>query len=79
MRYERSGSAFVLKACQMSFNGTKNNDIAKALGVHPADVSRWRKLPLWKEFHQELLDVQRKALLDAQVEKGVKAESLAQG
>ena len=77
MRYR--DSVFILKACQMSFNGTKNNDIAKQLGVTPSDVSRWRKLPLWKEFHEELLEVERKALLEAQLRNSAEHESLAQG
>ena len=33
MRYR--DSVYILKACQMSFNGVKNNDIAKELGVTP--------------------------------------------
>ena len=77
MRYR--DSVYVLKACQMSFNGIKNNDIAKQLGVTPSDVSRWRKLPLWKEFHEELLAVERKALLDAQLRNSAENKSPAQG
>lgn len=77
MRYR--DSVYVLKACQMSFNGMKNNDIAKQLGVTPSDVSRWRKLPLWKEFHEELLAVERKALLDAQLRNSAETKSPAQG
>ena len=37
MRYR--DSVYILKACQMSFNGVKNNDIAKELGV-PRQMSR---------------------------------------
>lgn len=77
MRYR--DSVYVLKACQMSFNGMKNYDIAKQLGVAPSDVSRWRKLPLWKEFHEELLEVERKALLDAQLRNSAETKSPAQG
>lgn len=79
MRYR--DSVFILKACQMSFNGVKNNDIADQLGVTPSDVSRWRKLPLWKEFHDELFEVEKKALLDAQTQFRSRAEvkSSAQG
>lgn len=77
MRYR--DSVYILKACQMSFNGMKNNDIAKQLGVTPSDVSRWRKLPLWKEFHEELLEVERKALLDAQLRNSAETKSPAQG
>ena len=76
MRYQSTG--LVLKACQMAFNGTKNDDIAKHFSVEPSTVSRWRKLSIWKEFHQELLDTEKKALLDAQLQ-GAKAENLAQG
>lgn len=77
MRYR--DSVYILKACQMSFNGVRNNDIAKQLGVTPSDVSRWRKLPLWKEFYEELLAVERKALLDAQLRSRAETESPAQG
>ena len=77
MRYR--DSVYILKACQMSFNGVKNNDIAKELGVTPSDVSRWRKLPLWKEFHDELFEVEKKALLDAQLRIRAETESPAQG
>ena len=77
MRYQNTG--LVLKACQMSFNGVKNNDIAEQLGVDPSMVSRWRKFPIWIEFHEELFDAERKALLDAQLRSGAKAENLAQG
>ena len=66
MRYQDTG--LVLKACQMAFNGTKNGDIAKKLDVDPSVISRWRKLPVWKEFHAELLEVQKKALLDVQLQ-----------
>lgn len=77
MRYQDTG--LVLRACQMAFNGTKNRDIANMLGVDPSVVSRWRQLPVWEEFHAELTEAQKKALLDVQLQNGAKVESLAQG
>ena len=77
MRYRETVS--VLKACQMSFNGMKNNAIAEELGVRSADITRWRKLPLWEEFYTELLEVEKKALLDAQLRNRAETESPAQG
>ena len=71
--------AVILEACQLSFNGVSGGEIAKKFGVDESIVSRWRKLDIWIEFEKELLATYKKALLDAQLEKGAKAESLAQG
>ena len=74
MRYSKG--KLLLEACQMSFNGVANQDIAKKLGLTDATVSRWRKKPLWIEFEQELLAVEKKAVLNAQL-KTAEAESPA--
>ena len=56
----------------------KIQKIAKKLGLTDATVSRWRQKPLWIEFEQELLAVEKKAVLNAQL-KTAEVEASAQG
>ena len=46
----------ILMACQMSFDGKGNREIANEFSVTEATVSNWRKLAIWKEFETELID-----------------------
>ena len=50
---KRVSTKQILIACQMSFEGKANRDIAKELGYTEATVSNWRKLELWQEFEAE--------------------------
>ena len=65
MRYLKP--KLVLEACQMSFNGIRNYEIAKKLNVNEATVSRWRKTEIWIDFEKELLAAEKKAALNAQL------------
>ena len=76
MRSNSKGT--ILTACQMSFSGMRNAEIAQHFDVSDSTVSRWRKKPLWIEFEQELLAAEKKAVLNAQL-KTAEAESPAQG
>lgn len=53
----------ILMACQMSFNGESNGEIAKTLGVTDVTISNWRQLELWKEFEAELVDAYKQQVL----------------
>lgn len=53
----------VLIACEMSFDGKSNSEIASELGVTEATVSNWRNLELWQTFEAELIDAYKQHLL----------------
>ena len=54
----------LLIACQMSFEGNSNREIADKLGFNETTVSNWRKLELWKEFEAELIDAHKQQALN---------------
>ena len=54
----------LLIACQMSFDGKSNREIASALGFTEATVSNWRKLEIWQEFEAELIDAYKQQALN---------------
>ena len=53
----------VLMACQMSFDGKSNREIANELGFTETTVSNWRKLEIWQEFEAELIDAYKQQFL----------------
>jgi predicted transcriptional regulator len=61
----RSNTKMILTACEMSFNGKTDNEIAAGLGASVSAVSRWRKTPMWIEFEQELISAHKESLLEA--------------
>ena len=61
----RSNTKTILTACEMSFNGKTDNEIAADLGASVSAVSRWRKNEIWQEFEQELISVHKALLLEA--------------
>ena len=61
----RSNTKTILTACEMSFNGKTDNEIATDLGASVSAVSRWRKNKVWKEFEQELISAHKESLLEA--------------
>ena len=54
----------LLIACQMSFDGKSNREIASELGFTEATVSNWRKLEIWQEFEAELIDAYKQQALN---------------
>ena len=60
---KRVSSKQVLIACQMSFDGKGNREIASELGFTEATVSNWRKLELWQEFEAELIKAYKQQVL----------------
>ncbi len=63
----RSGSkGTILTACEMSFKGISNSEIAKHFKVSDSTVSRWRKLQVWIDFENELVDAYKAAALKKQ-------------
>lgn len=56
------GTKQVLRACQMSFNGKGNREIAVELGYTETTVSNWRKLEIWQNFEAELIDAYKQQL-----------------
>ena len=54
----------LLIACQMSFDGKSNREIASALGFTETTVSNWRKLEIWQEFEAELIDAYKQQALN---------------
>ena len=65
---KRVSTKQLLIACQMSFEGKSNREIASELGFTEATVSNWRKLELWKEFEAELIDAYKKQALNVKSE-----------
>lgn len=54
----------LLIACQMSFEGKSNREIADTLGFTETTVSNWRKLEIWREFEAELIDAYKQQALN---------------
>ena len=71
MRSNSKGT--ILAACEMSFNGRSNSDIAAHFNVTDSTVSRWRKHQVWIDFENELVAAYKVAAL--QKHKVVNAES----
>ena len=61
----RSNTKTILTACEMSFAGKTDTEIATLLKTNVSNVSRWRKNPIWVEFEQELILAHKKSLLEA--------------
>ena len=60
----RSNTKAILTACEMSFNGKTDTEIATILGTSVSNVSRWRKHAMWQEFEQELIIAHKQSLLE---------------
>ena len=56
----------ILMACQLSFKGTTNGEIATILDVNETTVSNWRKLEMWQEFEAELIDAYKQQVLKSE-------------
>ena len=65
---KRVSTKQLLIACQMSFEGKSNREIASKLGFSEATVSNWRKLEIWKEFEAELIDAYKQQALSLETE-----------
>ena len=61
----RSSTKAILTACEMSFAGNTDTEIAADLGSSVSAVSRWRKNEIWQEFEQELIAAHKALLLEA--------------
>lgn len=61
---KRVSAKQVLIACQMSFEGKGNREIASELGFTEATVSNWRKLEIWQEFEAELIKAYKQQVLN---------------
>ena len=61
----RLNTKTILTACEMSFAGKTDTEIATILKTSVSNVSRWRKNPIWVEFEQELITVHKESLLEA--------------
>ena len=70
MRSNSKGT--ILAACEMSFNGRSNSDIAAHFNVTDSTVSRWRKHQVWIDFENELVAAYKVAALGKR--KAVNAE-----
>ena len=61
----RSKTKTILTACEMSFAGNTDTEIAADLGASVSAVSRWRKNAMWIEFEQELISAHKASLLES--------------
>ena len=61
MRSNSKGA--ILEACEMSFKGISNAEITEHFKVTDSTVSRWRKLPVWIDFENELVAAYKAAAL----------------
>ena len=69
-----SSKGTILTACEMSFKGVSNSEIAEHFKVTDSTVSRWRKLQVWIDFENELVAAYKAAAL----KKHAEAEGPAQ-
>ena len=53
----------ILTACEMSFKGVSNSEIAAHFNATDSTVSRWRKLQVWIDFENELVAAYKSAAL----------------
>ena len=60
-----SNTKTILTACEMSFAGNTDTEIAADLETSVSNVSRWRKNEIWQEFEQELIAAHKALLLEA--------------
>ena len=58
-----SSKGTILTACEMSFKGVSNAEIAEHFKVTDSTVSRWRKLQIWIDFENELVAAYKTAAL----------------
>lgn len=63
----------LLRACQMSYNGMRDEEISKSLAVSLGTLTNWRKTDLWKQLENELIDAQKQAIVKAQLQAAEKA------
>ena len=61
----RSNTKTILTACEMSFAGKNDTEIATILKTSVSNVSRWRKSSIWVEFEEELITTHKQSLLEA--------------
>ena len=61
----RSNTKTILTACEMSFAGKTDTEIATILRTSVSNVSRWRKNEIWQEFEQELILAHKESLLES--------------
>ena len=61
----RSNTKTILTACEMSFAGNTDSEIATDLGTSVSAVSRWRKREIWQNFEQELISAHKESLLES--------------
>ena len=61
----RSNTKTILTACEMSFTGKTDTEIAADLETSVSNVSRWRKHEVWQEFEKELISAHKASLLEA--------------
>ena len=69
----------ILTACEMSFKGMSNTEIAKHFDVSDSTVSRWRKRKIWIDFEKELIAAHKAAVFNKQHSYSAEVENPAQG
>ena len=74
----RNSKGIILTACQMSFSGSSNAEIAEHFNVTDSTVSRWRKLQAWIDFENELIATY-KEVTKQQLQQTTEAEASAEG
>ena len=75
MRSNSKGT--ILAACEMSFNGRSNADIAAHFNVTDSTVSRWRKHQVWIDFENELVAAYKVAALQKHQVPNAESETKA--
>lgn len=46
----------IVNACHLCFTGLQDQVVAQRLNVSPSTVCRWRKLPVWKQTEEILIE-----------------------
>ena len=63
---KRHSKKQILIACQMSFDGKSNSEIAGELGATETTVSKWRKTETWAEFELQLVDAYKQHVIETE-------------
>ena len=70
----KSKTKLILTACEMSFSGKTDAEVAVDLQTSVSNISRWRKTILWADFEKELIQAHKQSLINAHVAEPVTDE-----
>lgn len=60
---KRYSPKLILEACQDSFLGIPDDELAAKYRVNKSTISNWRKLEIWIEFEAELIAAHKQHIM----------------